>query len=357
MIEREREQPAHRQDEAASTDGKTEQPGPVMTAPLLSVQGVVKDYRVRGQGADRRLRAVDGVSFSCERGETVGIVGESGCGKTTLGRLVAGLVRPTMGAVVVRSQAQDELSPRRAQRAGVQMVYQSPVESLDPRMRIAASVAEPLGHVHRSERRQRVRSALAAVALIDEHARKYPHELSGGQQQRACIARALIGSPSVVVLDEAVSNLDVLLQQEVMALLVQLQAATGVAYIFISHDFAAVTALSTRVMVMYLGRVVEVLPAQEATGLPLHPYSVALQSAQLRPLPDGTRRKPIILRGDPPSAIEAIEGCRFATRCPLADERCRAAEPPLTEYEPNHLVACYYPGMLVAEQYDGAVTA
>jgi oligopeptide/dipeptide ABC transporter ATP-binding protein len=339
-----------------STGTKGDQPHGIVAAPLLSVEGVVKDYHVRGQGADRRLRAVDGVSFSCDRGETVGIVGESGCGKTTLGRLVAGLIRPTAGAVVVRSLAQDGLSSRRAERSSVQMVYQSPVESLDPRMRIAASVAEPLGHVRRSERRQLVLSALAAVALADEHARKYPHELSGGQQQRACIARALIGSPSVVVLDEAVSNLDVLLQQEVLALLVELQAGTGVAYVFISHDFAAVAALSKRVMVMYLGRVVEVLPAQEPTGVLLHPYSVALQSAQLRPRPDGTRRKPIILTGDPPSAIEEIQGCRFATRCPLADERCRAAEPPLTEYEPDHFAACYYPGMLVAEQYGSAVT-
>jgi oligopeptide/dipeptide ABC transporter ATP-binding protein len=157
------------------------------------------------------------------------------------------------------------------------------------------------------------------------------------------------------VLDEAVSNLDVLLQQEVMALLVDLQAGTGVAYVFISHDFAAVAALSTRVMVMYLGRVVEVLPAQESTGQLLHPYSVALQSAQLRPRPDGTRRKPIILKGDPPSAIEEIQGCRFATRCPLADERCRSADPALTEYAPSHFAACYYPGKLVAEQYDSPV--
>ncbi|MGA3220569.1 MAG: ABC transporter ATP-binding protein [Acidimicrobiales bacterium] len=355
MTGRGSEQPAERPDEPARAGTERLQPDGVTAPPLLSVQGVVKDYRIRGQGMDRRLRAVDGVSFSCEKGETVGIVGESGCGKTTLGRLVAGLVRPTAGAVAVRGLVQVGPSQRRAGRAGVQMVYQSPVESLDPRMRIAASIGEPLGHLRRSERRQRVRSALAAVALGNDHARRYPHELSGGQQQRACIARALIGSPSVVVLDEAVSNLDVLLQQEVMALLVDLQAGTGVAYVFISHDFAAVAALSTRVMVMYLGRVVEVLPAQESTGQLLHPYSVALQSSQLRPRPDGTRRKPIILKGDPPSAIEEMQGCRFASRCPLADERCRSADPPLTEYAPNHFAACYYPGALVAEQYDSPV--
>lgn len=357
MTGRGSEQPVERPDETTSAGSEGLRPDSVTAPPLLSVQGVVKDYRIRGQGMDRRLRAVDGVSFSCEKGETVGIVGESGCGKTTLGRLVAGLIRPTAGAVAVSGLAQVRPSQRRGGRGGVQMVYQSPVESLDPRMRIAASVGEPLAHLRRSERRQRVGSALAAVALGNDHARKYPHELSGGQQQRACIARALIGSPSVVVLDEAVSNLDVLLQQEVMALLVDLQTGTGVAYVFISHDFAAVAALSTRVMVMYLGRVVEVLPAQEATGQLLHPYSVALQSAQLRPRPDGTRRKPIILKGDPPSAIDEIQGCRFATRCPLADERCRSADPALTEYAPKHFAACYYPGMLVAEQYDSPVMA
>jgi len=204
----------------------------------------------------------------------------------------------------------------------------------------------------RLERREAIHTALAGVGLTADHARKYPHELSGGQQQRACIARALIASPSVVVLDEAVSSLDVLLQREVLALLVELQANTGVAYVFISHDFAAVAALSTRVLVMYLGRVVEALPAYELSQALLHPYSIALQSAQLRPRPDGTRAKPIILRGDPPSAIGKIQGCRFASRCPLADDRCRKEEPTLTEFTANHLAACYYPGALIPDELD-----
>jgi peptide/nickel transport system ATP-binding protein/oligopeptide transport system ATP-binding protein len=321
-------------------------------APLLSVDGVVKDYRVRRQSEEHRLRAVDEVTFRCERAETVGIVGESGCGKTTVGRLVAGLIRPTAGTVVVRSVSDTGTSVPASTSAGVQMVYQSPLESLDRRMRIGSSVGEPLRHVARSARREAINRALADVGLTEEHARKYPHELSGGQQQRACIARALIASPSVVVLDEAVSNLDVLLQREVLALLLGLQADSGVAYIFISHDFATVAAVSTRVLVMYLGRVVEVLPAYELSQALLHPYSTALQSSQLRPRPDGTRAKPIILKGDPPSAIGRIQGCRFASRCPLADDRCRREEPPLTEYTANHLAACYYPGALVPEELD-----
>jgi oligopeptide/dipeptide ABC transporter ATP-binding protein len=318
---------------------------------MLSVERVVKDYRLRGPNAGGYLRAVDEVTFSCQEGETVGVVGESGCGKTTLGRLVAGLIRPTAGNVTVRKR-NGQQGPARAH-SGVQMVYQSAVESLDPRMRIATSISEPLQHLPRAERRERVRNALRDVALSDEQATRYPHELSGGQQQRACIARALVGNPSVVILDEAVSNLDVLLQREVLLLLSELQARTRVAYLFISHDFATVAALSTRLLVMYLGRVLEAVPGREATGTLLHPYSVALQSAQLRPRPDGSRSKPIILAGDPPSAIGKRTGCRFAGRCPLADERCRSEEPPLLEHKPGHFAACYHPGALVPEVMDG----
>lgn len=340
---------------ADALQGANVRPAGVTEGPLLNVERVVKDYLLRGRSA-RYLRAVDDVTFSCHEGETVGVVGESGCGKTTLGRMVAGLIHPTAGTVTVRAPG-DRRGPTSAA-GGVQMVYQSAVESLDPRMRISASVAEPLLHLSRAERRERVRNALAAVALSDEHASRYPHELSGGQQQRACIARAVVAHPSVVVLDEAVSNLDVLLQHEVLLLLSQLQARTQVAYLFISHDFATVAALSTRLLVMYLGRVVEALPGQKATGTLLHPYSVALQSAQLKPRPDGTRSKPIILAGDPPSAIGRRAGCRFAGRCPLADNTCRSEEPALLEYKPGHFAACHHQGVLVPEPMDsGAVNA
>ena len=320
--------------------------------PLLRVDSVVKDYQIRSQSVEQKLRAVDDVTFSCDRAETVGIVGESGCGKTTLGRLVAGLIHPSSGTVTVHALAEDGTPLPLVAAGGVQMVYQSPVESLDPRMRIAASVGESLRHVRRSERRSRIRLALADVGLTEEHARKYAHELSGGQQQRACIARALIGSPSVVVFDEAVSSLDVLLQQEVLSLLLELQTRTAIAYLFISHDLSIVAAVSTRILVMYLGRVVEIIPAREFNRALLHPYSVALQSAQLRPRSDGTRAKPILLSGDPPSAIGRTQGCRFAGRCPLADKGCRIEEPALREHEANHFVACYHAGELVAEVYE-----
>lgn len=314
---------------------------------VLEVENLVKDYPVRGYGGKRTLRAVDGVNLGCDAGETIGIVGESGCGKTTLGRLVAGLVPPTSGRVTISRSSSASLESRAGR--PVQVVYQSPADSLDPRRRIGFSVGEAITGVPSDERQLLVRRALESVELGPQTARLRPHELSGGEQQRVCIARALIGGPTVVILDEAVSALDVIVQRNILKLLVDLQTATGIAYVFISHDLAVVTAVSTRIVVMYLGRVMEVIPREKFGDPLLHPYSVALQSAQLRSRADGSRPKPIVLSGDPPSALERGRGCRFASRCPLADDRCRGQEPALAPWGgPGQWVACYYPGALRA---------
>jgi peptide/nickel transport system ATP-binding protein/oligopeptide transport system ATP-binding protein len=312
---------------------------------VLEVENLVKDYPLRGYGAKRTLRAVDGVNFACDAGETVGIVGESGCGKTTLGRLIAGLVPPTSGQVTV---SQSGLAPP-GNRAGrpVQVVYQNPADSLDPMRRVGFSVGEAIMGIPGDERRRFVSRALESVELGPEVAHLRPHELSGGELQRVCIARALIGGPIAVILDEAVSALDVIVQRTILKLLVELQVAAGIAYVFISHDLAVVTAVSTRIIVMYLGSVMEVVPRERFEDPLLHPYSVALKSAQLRPRADGSRPKAIVLSGDPPSALERRRGCRFASRCPLADNRCRDQEPALTPWGgPGQWVACYYPGAL-----------
>lgn len=315
------------------------------TAIALEVENLVKDYPVRGHGERRTLRAVDGVNMECGAGETVGVVGESGCGKTTLGRLIAGLVSPTAGRVTVNWS--DLGQTGRSFRRPVQVVYQNPAESLDPRMRVGFSVGEAIAHIPRDERSRLVFQALESVGLSREIAHCRPHELSGGEQQRVCIARALIGRPAVVVLDEAVSALDVIVQRSILKLLVDLQRASGIAYVFISHDLAVVAAVSTHIVVMYLGSVMEVVPRESFADSLLHPYSVALQSAQLRVRLDGSRPKPIVLSGDPPSGTERQPGCKFASRCPLADDRCREHRPALAASgEPGHWVACYYPGAL-----------
>lgn len=320
---------------------------------ILRVDGVVKEYRLRVNGSHKTIRAVDDVSFACSPSETIGIVGESGSGKTTLGRIVAALISPTSGSVEANSRSDVEnsvtqsVSQARRRPRTVQMVYQNPAESLNPRWKIESSVAEPLIGVSGSARRAAVTDALEAVGLSMGIAQRHPHQLSGGQQQRACIARAVIGNPSVIVLDEAVSGLDVVLQREVLILLRELQSRTQTSYLFISHDLSAVAAISTRILVMYLGRVVESVPTAELNKPYLHPYSVVLHSAQLRPMAEGERPAPIVIAGEPPSGINKVEGCRFAPRCPLADDRCRLSDPPLLDHGNGHLVACYHPGELV----------
>jgi oligopeptide/dipeptide ABC transporter ATP-binding protein len=316
---------------------------------LLEFDGVTKTFTNRPGFFGRRqsLNAVDNVSLSVEAGETLGIVGESGSGKSTLARMAVGLDQPTSGVIRLGGVDIFEGSAGlREVRRNLQMVFQDPAASLNPKLRVGVSIAEPiLGAVTNAEAQNRVRELLQLVGLRPEIARRYPGELSGGQQQRVCIARALIADPRVIVHDEAVSALDVSVQAQVLNLLADLQDQLGLTYVFISHDLAVVQMISTRVAVMYLGQVVEIMPAEELNNELLHPYSVALRSAV--PVSDPVverSRERIILPGDIPSPINPPNGCRFHTRCPLAQEVCRVKEPVLREYAPGRLAACHFAG-------------
>jgi oligopeptide/dipeptide ABC transporter ATP-binding protein len=319
----------------ASGEGSSE------VAPVLTVDHVVKEYRLRGHARRRALRAVDDVTFEIAPGETVGLVGETGCGKTTLGRMVAGLISPTAGRLEVR-QAPGAGGAGRPHL--VQMVHQHPFQSLDPTMRLASSIGEPIRDLDRTSRRERVADAMRDVALSSELARRYPHELSGGQLQRACIARALIARPRLIVLDEAVSALDLMLQAEILSLLSQLQSRHHIAFLFISHDLRVVEAISGRTIVMYLGRIVEMFPSQDASVTPLHPYSVALYSAALSNVTGAHRPKALLVSDDGVSLPRQGTGCCFADHCPGRKDRCNTETPSLTLQPDGHYVACHYPG-------------
>jgi oligopeptide/dipeptide ABC transporter ATP-binding protein len=315
---------------------------------LLQLTDVVKYFTVR-QGllaANHTVHAVDGVTLNIFEGETLGVVGESGCGKSTLARVVVGLLRPDSGSVELDGtdiHAGD--SAAAMARRKLQMVFQDPAGSLNPRLSVLDSVAEPLHARGMRKTDARVFEALDFVGLKPEYAHRLPHQLSGGQQQRACIARALISEARVVVHDEAVSALDISLQAQVLNLLRDLQDRLGLTYVFISHDLATVQTISTRIAVMYLGKVVELSPASGFHERPLHPYSVALRSAVPVPHPAVERaRARILLRGDVPSPLAPPSGCRFNTRCPLAQDICRESEPPLTEHAPGHWAACHFAG-------------
>ena len=323
-----------------------------MTAPILSVRDLRVHFpvHVRGGLFGRRvpLKAVDGVSFDLTPGETLGIVGESGCGKSTLGRAVLQLIEPTAGDVIWLGQGIAGLNARamRPRRREMQIIFQDPLASLDPRMTVGQVVGEPLRTFNpgmpREELRGRVKDMLAKVGLSPQMINRYPHEFSGGQCQRIGVARAMILHPKLIVCDEPVSALDVSIQGQIINLLMELQAEFGMSLIFISHNLAVVRHISHRIMVLYLGRVMEIADRDTLYRAPRHPYSKALISAVPIPDPDLERAKRrIVLEGDLPSPLAPPSGCVFRTRCPLAVERCAIETPELEDAGAGQQVACH----------------
>lgn len=316
--------------------------------PLLETRKLKKYYPIKSGFFNRtvnHVKAVQNISLQVYTGETIGVVGESGCGKSTLGRTILGLEDLTDGSILFRGEHIEHLSDRKLKKykRDMQMIFQNPFASLNPRQRIGNALEETLIiHTKQSqtEREENVKKLLVEVGLKEEHYDRYPHELSGGQRQRVGIARAIALNPSLIVCDEAVSALDVSVQAQVIKLLKELQATHELTYIFISHDLGVVRHLCDRVLVMYLGAMVELGTSDQVYNNPLHPYTRALLSAIPRPIP-GKKKERIKLQGDLPSASDYPSGCPFHTRCPIAQEHCKTKVPEWREIEPDHFVACH----------------
>ena len=313
---------------------------------LVEVKDLKMHFPVKtGWFSSKPLKAVDGVSFEIKPGETLGLVGESGCGKTTVGRALLRLYKPTSGEFRFNGELVNDQSIRHL-RKEMQMVFQDPYSSLNPRMTVEEIIGEPLDvhklYTTRADRREKILSLMETVGLNAEHATRYAHEFSGGQRQRIGIARALAVDPKLIVCDEAVSALDVSIQAQVINMFEELQEKLGVAYLFIAHDLLVVHHISNRIAVMYLGKIVEIADADELNRSPIHPYSLSLLSAV--PIPDpkiARQSKRIILEGDVPSPLNMPKGCAFRTRCRYATEQCANECPPLTDRGQGHMVACW----------------
>jgi len=324
--------------------------GPPGVTPLLEVTNLRKHFPIRSGLLGRvtgHVRAVDGISFSVNPGEVLGLVGESGCGKTTAGRCILRLIEPTSGQVRFQGQEVTTLPRRqlRTLRRDMQIVFQDPYSSLNPRQTVGAMLREVLA-VHGIARgdaaQARVAELLRMVGMSPLHVGRYPHEFSGGQRQRIGIARALAVNPKLIVADEPISALDVSIQAQVINLLRDLQRDMALTYVFIAHNLSVVEHISDRVAVMYLGRIVELAPSRTLYQSPRHPYTVSLLSAIPQPVPDRARRR-IVLTGDVPSPVHPPSGCHFHPRCFMATERCRVEDPPLIEVAPGHTTACHFP--------------
>jgi peptide/nickel transport system ATP-binding protein len=328
-----------------------------MSTPILEVNDLKKHFPIRGGffgGTTGHVYAVDGVSFSIAKGETLSLVGESGCGKSTVGKAILRLFDITAGQVILDGQRIDDMpaGTLRPMRRRMQVVFQDPFSSLNPRMRIRDILAEPIRNfglaTDGADLERRVGDLMDRVRLPRDAVSRFPHEFSGGQRQRICIARALAADPDLIICDEAVSALDVSVKAQIVNLLQDLQKELGLAMLFISHDLAIVEHMTHRVAVMYLGKIVEVAPKKQLFAAPKHPYTEALLSAVPVPEP-GAARDRIILKGDVPSPIRPPKGCRFHTRCPYAFDRCKTDEPALRQTEDGHFAACHLHDLPAAE--------
>ncbi|MCW5735886.1 MAG: ATP-binding cassette domain-containing protein [Enhydrobacter sp.] len=316
---------------------------------VLEVDRLVKHFPIHGGLLQRRVgavKAVDGVSFAIAKGETLGLVGESGCGKSTVGKTILKLIEPTSGRIVLGGEDITALKPGGMwpHRRRIQTIFQDPYSSMNPRLTSGTIVGEPLENfdiAHGKERDERVARLFARVGLRPDAMRKFAHEFSDGQRQRLGIAKALSVNPDVIVADEPVSALDVSVQAQVLNLLIDLQEELGLAYLFISHDLAVMRHISHRIAVMYLGRIVELATKRELFATPLHPYTEALLAAATAPDPRRAKRKRTIVQGDVPSPAKPPPGCHFHTRCPYAVADCKVTSPPLREVAPGHHVACH----------------